>query len=245
MKLDNKFVERIVADVMGQLMAGTSPALPETNRAIANAATVATTTVDLSDKSNGHSLFVADPVITEDVLQCQLNGATAINIGAKSIVTPSGRDFLRTHKISWTRQATAISTSGTSRWLAVIVQSADSISAALDDASHSQSGTWKSDLAGSAEEAADLAVSALCRAESDGGVVFAAHAHLAACRANRNKQVRAAVVNDVASITAVAQAMGVNLLAISPAGKSYFEIRNMLRAFTAAGIPRVPDGWRE
>ena len=92
-------------------------------------------------------------------------------------------------------------------------------------------------------EAVAFGVSVVSREEAVGVVIFSNQAEAAACRANRNRRVRAAVVGDVKSVRRVKSQLGANLFCIAPAEKSYFELRNLLRVI--GGPPQVPSDWDE
>ena len=76
-----------------------------------------------------------------------------------------------------------------------------------------------------------LARQAINRGEVSGIAVFADHAELIACRANRSERINAAVVSDVQLIPALKQYMQLNLMVVRPSGRSFFELRNLLKEF--------------
>ena len=82
------------------------------------------------------------------------------------------------------------------------------------------------------------AISSLCRADAAGVVLFASAAEKAACLANRNQKVRAAAVQDVNHLRDVISQMGPNLICVNPKQKSFIELRNLIKTFVKAGIPR-------
>jgi ribose 5-phosphate isomerase RpiB len=187
-------------------------------------------------------------VITAELLEQRADGAKRIVIGAKSILTPSARDFLNSRGLDCKRQeadgtSTSARTAARIDWKAIVVQSTPAVVAALDDAGRSTTDHWERELAGTVAEAVAFGVSVVSRAEAVGVVIFSNQAEAAACRANRNRQVRAAVVGDAQSVRRVKSQLGANLFCIAPAGKSYFELRNLLREI--GGPPQVPSDWDE
>ena len=223
MKYDDALVDQIVRDVMEQLRT-----LPETKQSSGAA----------------QPTVLQERVITEELLEQQLNGAKRIEVGMKSVLTPSARDFLSKQKIEWQRQPDAKSTTQTD-WKAIVVQSTSAVTAALNDLEQSMGTCWKQEITGTTCEAVSAAVSAICRAEAAGVVIFTGKPESVACRANRNVKVRAAALGDVRRTESIKTEMGVNLFCINPDGKTYIELRNLLRAVTSGGAPRVPENWNE
>lgn len=73
-----------------------------------------------------------------------------------------------------------------------------------------------------------------------GAVVFTMSAGLAACLANKIPGVRAVPVATVAQANQAALDVGVNLLAVEMPGRTFFEVRQMLRIMF--GLPSCPQG---
>jgi hypothetical protein len=189
---------------------------------------------------------MTEAVITGELLEQRLNGNSqrTIRIGPKAVLTPSARDFLKQRNIEWTRlEKNAAPATNSGIWKAIVASSTPALASALDEIGKTAGTRWERELSGDATEAATAAVSALCRGEAVGVAVFAGNAAAVACRANRNAKVRAAVVWSVRCVEAAKRQIGSNLIAVDPAGKSYFELRNLVRAFAADGPPRVPAGW--
>lgn len=184
---------------------------------------------------------ITSRVVTGDLLEKTVNGARSILIGDRSILTPSARDFLRQQGITWDIAAKETDTHNVaSRWLAVVVQSTPAVATMLEH----HAADWKQLRAADTSEAAGAAVSAICRADADGVVVLSQHPEAVACRANRNANVRAAVVGDILETKAAQQSIGANVLCCDPKQKPFFELRNLLKAMTA-GPTQPPPGWRE
>lgn len=236
MNVDAELIDRIVNGVMQRLA---SPA---------DALRSATTTKDEQpvNKQSSQAPLAAEldeDVITAEQLELRSGGAKRITIGPRSILTPSARDYLNNRNIEWSRRPAIAA--ATSRWQAIVLQSTPAITAAVEDVDRTSGKCWQRELVGSADEAVAIAVAALCRGDTNGTVVFATDVEAIVCRANRTRQVRAATVRNVECVASVRRQMGANLIGINPAEKSYFELRNMLRAFTAHGPPSVPEWWSE
>ncbi len=245
MNVDGELIEQIVSSVMEHLQTRSGPVRSANAEVRAEPEVHAEPTTD-PPRETSQGVLLRENVITADVLEQRSNGSREITIGPKSILTPSARDFLKSRNITCTRQSVhQTGPAATCRWKAIVVESTPSVAAALDDVCGSGDGCWQRELAGCPSEAVSAAVSAVCRADAVGVVVFTNDAESIACRANRNRQVRAAVVTDTQAVKTVGHRMGANLIAIAPNGKSDFDLRNMLRTFTANGPTQIPNEWDE
>lgn len=231
--MDQALIEQIVSNVLAQLQ----PAPPRPVIEAPKPPVVTPPVIELSA-----------PIITADLLAESVRGASPLKIGRKSILTPSARDWLNSKKISWSRGDTgteksaggAASTAG-AKWQ-VIVHTVTPNVRTLYDGFKRQSEGWKVELVGQAVEAATLAASAISTADRDGVVVVSEYAEIIACRTNRNSRVRAAVISDRKQLDLTRQHMGVNLVCINPTGRTFIELRNLLRD-CAAMKPVPPTGW--
>ncbi|HUG89882.1 MAG TPA: hypothetical protein VML55_03550 [Planctomycetaceae bacterium] len=244
--MDDRLVEQIVRQVMARL----GRSMPDGAAAGAAPGTGAGGTGD-DGSGDGprtrHALVLDEPVVTAETLAQRVNGDRHIAVGRRTVLTPSALDYLRAAGIEWTRDSAGGANPGpaaAATWSAIVSRNTPAVERVLGDA-RSASRPWRRELAGDVREAAQRAVGCICRGEASGCVVFTQSPEAVACLANRNAAVRAAVAADTAGAAAAVGSMGANALCVSPDGKSYFELRTMLRAFTAAGPPGPPADWSE
>jgi hypothetical protein len=207
-------------------------------------ATVASTPVE----SKPTAVDLISPVITADVLENAVRPGQALRIGRSSILTPSARDWLNAKRISWTRQdksaasgSTASGSTSKFRWQLVLQTVTPSVQA-LHEGLRRLADGWKIELVGQPMEAAALATSLINTADCDGVVVFSEYAEFIACKANRNERVRAAVMHNSKQWELVTRTLGANVVCISPVGRTFVELRNLLRE-CAASKPNKPAGF--
>jgi hypothetical protein len=244
--LDEQLVEKIVGEVMTRIRPlqparadidrrteGISPRVDSTPKHAPQTSGL-TPTVRLERST---TFAIVDRVVTAELLASRLNGQkwAKVAICPKAVITPSAFDYLRTHKIVWhrnTAEAAPNPNKPITRWKALIVTATPSVLQAVE---HTESQTfgkqWSHELLGGVDEAITAATSAINRGEVSGMTVFADHAELIACRANRSERVNAAVVSDVQLIPALKQYMQLNLMVVRPSGRSFFELRNLLKEF--------------
>jgi hypothetical protein len=229
MSVDGELLERIVSGILGEIRASAAASAPQ----VAPAPKIP------------DAIVLTEKVITAELLEKSRMSGRKLIVGSKAIFTPSARDYLKQHRIEWTKE-TAKQVSGTSsaaKWKAIVVTASKNLTNILDDAARS-SASWNRELAGCDIDAVDRAVSTLCRAEADGVVLFTTHPETVACRANRNAKVRAVVIENVARLKSARESMGANLLCINPTERSHMELRNLVRE-AAAVKPSAPKGWKD
>lgn len=210
-------IEQIVAEVMRRLMptAASAPVSSETN--------------------NRQTIQLTDSVITADVLAEKIANESRVAVGAKAIVTPSARDWLRHNNVELTQASdgtangTAASVETKSDKLVITHSASQTIDRVLEDAGRPSNGGWNRKSVSSADEAAKKAIGELRRESSRVIVVLTSEPEVVACLANRNEKAKAAVVADVAAVARVKSGLDGNVFVVDPAGRSFFELRNILR----------------
>jgi hypothetical protein len=88
---------------------------------------------------------------------------------------------------------------------------------------------------------AKAAAECLARGECAGVVLFCDDPGLACCVANKLPGLRAAAVTTVAQAARAVLTLGANLLAVEMPGRTFFELRQILRTLSTA-TPACPDG---
>jgi len=231
MNVDEKMVEQIVAQVMQKLQPADDQSKP------AAAAPKTTVTQDL---------LLNEAVLTAELLELRVNGAARIGIGLKTVLTPSARDFLASRNIEWHRQAADGSgTKPKAQFRAILIGSQPNVDAVLGELARSGEGCWQTETVNSAGEAVSAAASALCNRTAAGVIVLGKGAEAVACRANRNWYVRAGVAYGVQCVDGLRKQIGVNLITVNPRSRNHMELRNILRSFASAGVPRPPAAWQD
>lgn len=244
--MDQALIDQIVSNVLAQLQP--APVRPVVEAPVVEtplfsklpAATVA------APKPQPVAIELTAPVITAELLAATVRPGQPLKIARRSVLTPSARDWLNTRKISWTQfeKASGVSeerTSSGARWQ-LIVQTVTSNVRALQDSMKRQPEGWTMDLVGQPLEAAAQAVRAIATAEYDGIAVISEYAEIIACRGNRNDRVRAAVITDRNQLELTSKHLGVNLVCINPKGRTFIELRNLLRD-CGKTKPKAPTGW--
>jgi pyruvate/2-oxoglutarate dehydrogenase complex dihydrolipoamide acyltransferase (E2) component len=228
-------VRRIVAQLAGQPSAATDAGPRGPDKTARKPAQPQRNTIDRIAVCNEHVVTI------ERINQC-LAGARRIALRPDAIVTPAARDYLKEKGIG---VGEPISNSGpgsvagkaklvVAPWkcdtdLAAVVSSMQR--AGLDVGTISGN-----DLAQIVDELSQFVV-------ADKGLAVLVTPQIAAtlCLANRNNGVRAAMAANVAEVRDCIDAVGANLLAIDPRGRSIYELTRMAKSFAEAGPRGCPE----
>jgi hypothetical protein len=216
--VDQALIDRIVASVLEQLQ-------PVTPRAVTDAAPTPT------PKSTVVAL--PDAVITADVLSAVIKPGQSVQIGIKSLLTPSAKDWLKQHRIDWHRRAMAPKSASTtppplrcqlllSTVTATVRGAADSVFRALPN--------WSRSMGGSAKEVVETATRSITTAECNRIVITSRDADLIACSVNRNQAVRAAVAMSAEHVRRLDASLSPNVIVVDPTERSFVELRNLFRS---------------
>lgn len=204
-------IDEIVTRVLRELGAGTAAAAPSVPTEVAAPA----------------EITMAANVITGETIRQSAGTTRRIRVAARAILTPTARDFIRERGIEVVRAPAAARPVAAS--CQVIVTSAPPQVAAALAALRSGGFHLDERLLGSAQEAADQSVSALSRGEAAIVVVLTGEPERVACLANRNGAVRGAPVRDGGMLAALRASFDPNLFTIDPAGRSQFDLRQLLK----------------
>ena len=240
--VDQALIEQIVSNVLAQLQPASVRPVVESPKS-----TLKTMAVEkLMTVEKPAVIELTASVITADLLEATARAGQPLKIGRRSILTPSARDWLHTKRMDWSRiDKLAVGgssmTKGAARWQ-LIVQTVTPAVKALQDGLKRQPEGWKIELVGQPVEAVTLAIGAISKAKHDGVAILSEYAEIIACRANRNERVRAAVISDRKQLELTMQHLGVNVVCINPNGRTFIELRNLLRD-CAAKRPQVPAEW--
>lgn len=215
MNVQGPLIDEIVRRVLSQLGTERAPA-PPAPAAVA-AASTAPPLVSLDQA-----------IVTQEVLEQSIGSAIRVRISPRAIVTPSARDFIRQRRIEIVRDIAESKAAPRSRTRLFVTAASPHLAAALEGL-RSGGIACERTILGTAAEAAAESISALCRAEVDSAVIVCSEPELAACLANRNARVRAASLTALAALAAIRATLQPNLIAFNPAGKSQFELKQLLQ----------------
>ena len=214
---DGALIDRIVADVLAALNVGQASRLPVEPPSSAGQA-----------RRLPHA-FIPDRVVTAAVLEDAAPAGQLVRLVPNAVLTPSARDYLRTHGLKVERAA-ADDGAGAGSWLALVVTPPTGGPRVLGDAAAG----WRSELCGDAAEAAEKAVSAVCRGDAAGVAVLTDRPEFVAHRVNRNDRLVAVTLRDAAAVKRIRKTWPdgerpPNVVCVDPTGLGTFALRTLLK----------------
>ena len=238
--LDTAAVDQIVANVLKQLSAGGSGAANGSDKGQGTSAKGGVASSLASPSLTSHlsplasSVTLTDRIITGDLLTEKASGAKQIIIPAKAILTPTAHDFLKVSRAQVVRGGGSSATVkagevSLTTWKLITVTSTPAVARLSGELGAG----WSREILGCPDDAASLAISSICRGDAGGIVILSKQHFRAACRANRNDKVRAVSISSPSEVKTAREQLRLNVIAIDPTNRSYFELKNILGAFTA------------
>jgi hypothetical protein len=183
-------------------------------------------------------------VVSSEELRCSLNGHRALLVSPRTVITPLALEELRARQVEIRRREPEPRPASQSLWGYAqdrphpLVQSA--VRAVQRD------GLVLKELAACNGEPAcrwaRAVAECVARGECQGGVIFCQDPALACCVANKVAGLRAAAVTTVDQSGRAVLALGPNLVAVEMPGRTFFEIRQILRTLCVPGAARCPPG---
>ncbi len=188
--------------------------------------------------ADGEVLHWPGRVLSAEDLRRSLNGHRQLVVAAGAVITPLAAERIRADGICVSRRPVAEQPAPGVGWgfaqdrPHVVVQSAI-------QALEREGVTFRELKMPRQSSACRWAQSvAQCVADGDcrGGVVFCDDAGLLCCVANKVAGLRAAVANSVAQAARAMRTVAANLLAVEMPGRTFFEVRQILRICCAAAV---------
>lgn len=193
--------------------------------------------------SNGDVLYWNSRVVSAEALRRSLRGHREILVPARAVITPLAQEELRSRGVRVvSRLAEAQSNSGkTVRWGVGQDRQQPLVRTAVQ--ALQREGIELQPLPQGQEPAewARAVAECVARGACCGGVVFCRDPGLVCCVANKLPGLRAVAVSTVTQAAQAALSVGANLLAVEMPGRTYFEVRQILR-LCCAGAPCFPAG---
>jgi Ribose/Galactose Isomerase len=197
----------------------------------------------IAESADGQALQWTRRVLAANDLRESLKGRRRLILSPETIVTPSAAEQLRADGIEVVRQAKEERVQGELQWGHAQDRPYPLVGAALW--SLKREGIpirslfdCKGPECGWARAVAECVARGECR----GGAVFCADPGLVCCVANKVKGVRAVPVVHVDQAARATLTLGANVLAVEMPGRTFFEIRQIMRLLFATEPHPCPPG---
>jgi hypothetical protein len=183
-------------------------------------------------------------VVALDELRRSLNGHRELVLPAQAVITPLAADELRTNGVRITRQAVEKKPQPRATWGYAQERPLPLVNSAVQSLEREGLSLRPLPAELSAEPCrwAKAVAECISRGECRGGVLFCADPGLVCCVANKVAGLRAVGVTTVLQAARATLALGANLIAIEVPGRTFFEVRQILRTLCQAGEPACPPG---
>ncbi len=194
--------------------------------------------------ADGRVLRWPERVVTAEALGRRLSGHRELLLPPKAILTPAAVEHLRDRGVHITRQSEEVAiTAAAGAWGYAQDRPYPLVQSAVQTLRRDGL-SWK-DLTPANESPcrwARAVAECVARGECQGGVVFCQDPGLACCVANKVAGLRAAAANTIDTAARATLTLGANLLIVEMPGRTFFEVRQMLRLLCQPGRPACPPG---
>jgi ribose 5-phosphate isomerase RpiB len=193
---------------------------------------------------DGNVLRWTGRVLTAEDLRHSLNGHRELVLPACAVITPLAAEQIRTNGIRVSRQTITEQSVPRTPWgyaqerPHTLVQSAIR---SLEREGVSLKELKVQDRSPACRWARAVA-ECVAGGECWGGVVFCDDAGLLCCVANKVAGLRATVANTVSQAARATLTLGANLVAVDMPGRTFFEVRQIVRTLCSATAPACPAG---
>lgn len=195
--------------------------------------------------ADGRVLRWPERVVTAVALERRLNGHHELVLPASAILTPAAADHLRGRGVRISRQAPEVASAAPA---ATWGYSQDRLYPLVGSAVRSldrEGLSWK-DLTHCDRQSpcrwARAVAECVARGECQGGVVFCEDPGLVCCVANKVAGLRAVTANTIGAAARATLTLGANLLIVEMPGRTFFEVRQILRILCQLGRPVCQPG---
>jgi hypothetical protein len=198
---------------------------------------------NIAESADGQSLHWSRRVLAADDLRSSLNGQRRLVLSPETVITPLANEQLRANGIDVVREKKAKSVKSERQWGYSQDRPYSFVGAALR--SLEREGVTVRPLAAcdgpECRWSRALAECIACGG-CQGGVVFCADPGLVCCVANKVKGTRAVPVVNISQAARATLTLGANVLAVEMPGRTFFEIRQIMRILFGTQTPLCPPG---
>jgi hypothetical protein len=192
--------------------------------------------------SDGQILHWKGQVLSALELRGALDGHRELVLPEGAVITPSAAEELKAKGVRIRRRSPSNQLPSQAAWgysqdriypqvqgLAKAVEREGIALRELEIGAAGNVSTWARELAG-----------CIARGDCCGGLAFCQEAELVSCVANKVAGLRAASIGTPAQGARAASSLGANLLVIEMPGRTFFEIRQIIRGLCRTGTPACP-----
>jgi hypothetical protein len=199
----------------------------------------------VSTDSHAHATleWTARVLASEDV-RSRLNGHREIRVSPRTIVTPMAADDLRSRGVRLVREEPPVENRNMKTTWGYAQERPNPLVASAVQAVRRDGIDLKelNTQAASCSAWAKALAKCVTRGECRGGVLFCQDPGLVCCVGNKLAGLRAVAVLNIAQTERAALTLGANLVAVEMPGRTFFELRQILRILCEAESLACPPG---
>jgi len=194
-------------------------------------------------KTNGRILHWQGRVLSAEDLRRNLNGSRELSLSQDAVVTPLAAEELRSNGVRIIRRRPQEQAEAPN-YLFAEERPYPLVRGALSALARDGLRLRELPAAGDGLPCrwARAVAECVARGECRGGVVFCDDPGLICCVANKLPGLRAAAAVTIHQAARATLSLGVNLLAVEMPGRTFFEVRQMIRLLCRPESPACPDG---
>ena len=197
----------------------------------------------IPESADGPALPWSRRVLTADDLRNGLDGHRRLLLSPQTIVTPLAAEQLRADGVEVVRQAKEKLVQSEPQWGHAQDRPYPLVGAALRSLEREGIAVRPMGECNGPEcHWARALAECVARGECQGGAVFCADPGLVCCVANKVKGLRAVSVVTIGQAARATLTLGANVLAVEMPGRTFFEIRQILRILCGTQSPLCPPG---
>jgi hypothetical protein len=197
-----------------------------------------------ADGTAAHVLRWPGRVLAAEDLRRNLNGHRELVLEPRAVLTPLAIEELRTSGVRITRRPADTQAALGPAWGYTQERPSPLVQSAVQ-ALH-RDGLSLRELPSGCEGAscrwARAVAECVARGECQGGVIFCQDPGLVCCVANKVAGLRAVMAVTVGQAARATLTLGANLVAVEMPGRTFFEVRQILRNLCTCAAPACPDG---
>ena len=242
-KIEPEQQETIVREVVRQLRAMTQTATVSTEKKHDPQVAPRTSLGPTQQRATESVVKLGVRVVTLAEVEGRLEGVKEVVIGPQAVLTPAVRDLLTQQQIAVTR--TTLETASASQMQLLVGglltngKNLENYWQQIQRLGISSQQVVGANLATIVQEMGSLLASG-----TQLGMLLTVETAVAHCLANRHAGVRAILANKEDAVRRDTQAVGANLLVVSPYGLSTFQVGNLVSQFYHQGIQPCPEEYR-
>lgn len=194
--------------------------------------------------ADGQVLRWPDRMVTAAALRTRFTGQRELLLPERAIITPLAAEQLRANGVQVRHEPTSKQAADRPNWGYAQDRAYPLVQSAVQALEREGVALKKLDQTAGESACRWSQALARCIAEGDcaGGIAFCEDPGLVCCVANKLRGLRSVAVSNLAQAARARMAIGANLVVVEMPGRTFFEVRQILRMLCVPGTITCPPG---